>query len=177
MWYVIQTMTGHEEELIKMLDTMLTHAICEKCFFIRREISWRFKGENKIQEQALFPGYVFAETQNPEVLFYQLKKVPKLSKLLSGGEQKFLPVQEDEQKFLESLITLEEDDGKKVYVVKRSEIEVDEKGDIIWAGEPLSQYLENVVRKRIRKRYVVIEKELFGKKRMVLLSVRLKGEE
>ena len=53
----------------------------------------------------------------------------------------------------------------------------DEEGNIVWAGAPLSQYLGNVVRKRIRKRYVVIEKELFGKKRTVLLSIRLKGEE
>ena len=66
---------------------------------------------------------------------------------------------------------------KEEYIVKRSEIETDEEGNIVWAGDPLSQYLGNVVRKRIRKRYVVIEKELFGKKRTVLLSIRLKGEE
>mgnify|MGYP007028811871 CR=1 FL=1 len=105
------------------------------------------------------------QTQAPETLFYQLKKVPKLSKLLSDGEEEFLPVREDEQEFLESLITVEEKDGKEVYLVKRSEIQVDEEGNIVWTGTPLSRYIGNVVRKRIRKRYVVIEKELFGKKR------------
>lgn len=135
------------------------------------------KGKHKIQQEVLFPGYVFVQTQAPETLFYQLKKVPKLSKLLSDGEEEFLPVREDEQEFLESLITVEEKDGKEVYLVKRSEIQVDEEGNIVWAGTPLSRYIGNVVRKRIRKRYVVIEKELFGKKRTVLLSVRLKGEE
>ena len=148
MWYVIQTTTGREEELTDVLKSMLPQTICEKSFFIRRE-----------------------------TLFYQLKKVPKLSKLLSDGEEEFLPVREDEQEFLESLITVEEKDGKEVYLVKRSEIQVDEEGNIVWAGTPLSRYIGNVVRKRIRKRYVVIEKELFGKKRTVLLSVRLKGEE
>lgn len=177
MWYVIQTMTGREEELTEILDNMLPQTVCEKSFFIKRETCWRFKGENRIQEETLFPGYVFAETQAPEVLYYQLKKVPKLSKLLGGGEEEFLPVQEDEQKFLESLITIREDNDKQVYVVKRSEVQVDEEGTITWAGEPLSQYLGNVVKKRLRKRYVVIEKELFGKKRRVLLSVKVKGEE
>ena len=164
MWYVIQTTTGREEELTDVLKSMLPQTICEKSFFIRRETCWRLKGKHKIQTQA------------PETLFYQLKKVPKLSKLLSDGEE-FLPVREDEQEFLESLITVEEKDGKEVYLVKRSEIQVDEEGNIVWAGTPLSRYIGNVVRKRIRKRYVVIEKELFGKKRTVLLSVRLKGEE
>ena len=97
--------------------------------------------------------------------------------MLSDGEEEFLPVREDEQEFLESLITIEQAEEKEEYIVKRSEIETDEEGNIVWAGAPLSQYLGNVVRKRIRKRYVVIEKELFGKKRTVLLSIRLKGEE
>lgn len=177
MWYVIQTTTGREEELTDVLKSMLPQTICEKSFFIRRETCWRLKGKHKIQQEVLFPGYVFVQTQAPEALFYQLKKVPKLSKLLSDGEEEFLPVREDEQEFLESLITVEEKDGKEVYLVKRSEIQVDEEGNIVWAGTPLSRYIGNVVRKRIRKRYVVIEKELFGKKRTVLLSVRLKGEE
>lgn len=177
MWYVIQTMTGKEEELTEVLDKMLPQTICEKSFLIKRETCWRLKGEHKIQKEILFPGYVFVKTQTPETLYYQLKKVPKLSKLLSDGEEEFLPVREDEQEFLESLITIEQAEEKEEYIVKRSEIETDEEGNIVWAGAPLSQYLGNVVRKRIRKRYVVIEKELFGKKRTVLLSIRLKGEE
>ena len=177
MWYVIQTMTGKEEELTEVLDKMLPQTICEKSFLIKRETCWRLKGEHKIQKEILFPGYVFVKTQTPETLYYQLKEVPKLSKLLSDGEEEFLPVREDEQEFLESLITIEQAEEKEEYIVKRSEIETDEEGNIVWAGAPLSQYLGNVVRKRIRKRYVVIEKELFGKKRTVLLSIRLKGEE
>ena len=163
MWYVIQTMTGKEEELTEVLKSMLPQTICEKSFLIRRETCWRRKGEYQIQQEVLFPGYVFVETQVPETLYYQLKKVPKLSKLLSDGEEKFLPVREDEQEFLESLITIEEKDGKEVYLVKRSEIQVNEEGNIVWAGTPLSRYIGNVVRKRIRKRYVVIEKSYLGR--------------
>ena len=183
-WYVIQTTTGREEELTDVLKSMLPQTICEKSFFIRRETCWRLKGKHKIQQEVLFPGYVFVQTQAPETLFYQLKKVPKLSKLLSDGEEEFLPVREEEQEFLEAIDVEQFNrdmqdllDGKEVYLVKRSEIQVDEEGNIVWAGTPLSRYIGNVVRKRIRKRYVVIEKELFGKKRTVLLSVRLKGEE
>lgn len=177
MWYVIQTMTGKEEELTEVLKKMLPQTICEKSFLIRRETIWRLQGEHRIQKEILFPGYVFVETQVPETLYYQLKKVPKLSKLLGDGEEDFLPVRNDEQVFLESLITTEKEDGKEEYVVKRSEIRIDDEGNIVWAGEPLSQYLGNVIRKRVRKRYVVIEKELFGKTRTILLSVRLEGEE
>ena len=97
MWYVIQTTTGREEELTDVLKSMLPQTICEKSFFIRRETCWRLKGKHKIQQEVLFPGYVFVQTQAPETLFYQLKKVPKLSKLLSDGEEEFLPVREDEQ--------------------------------------------------------------------------------
>lgn len=177
MWYVIQTTTGKEEELTEVLKKMLPQTIYQKSFLIRRETCWRLKGEQKIQKEVLFPGYVFIETQAPETLYYELKKVPQISRLLSDGEDDFLPVREDEQEFLESLITVEEEDGKEEYIVKRSEIRTDEEGNIVWAGEPLSQYLGNVIRKRLRKRYVVIEKELFGKTRTILLSIRLEGEE
>ena len=119
MWYVIQTMTGKEEELTEVLDKMLPQTICEKSFLIKRETCWRLKGEHKIQKEILFPGYVFVKTQTPETLYYQLKKVPKLSKLLSDGEEEFLPVREDEQEFLESLITIEQAEEKEEYIVKR----------------------------------------------------------
>ena len=48
MWYVIQTMTGKEEELTEVLDKMLPQTICEKSFLIKRETCWRLKGEHKI---------------------------------------------------------------------------------------------------------------------------------
>ena len=177
MWYVIQVRTGTEEEIQRQCENIIDKSILEKSFIPKYEQERKYQGEWHTELKVLFPGYVFVQTQAPETLFYQLKKVPKLSKLLSDGEEEFLPVREDEQEFLESLITVEEKDGKEVYLVKRSEIQVDEEGNIVWAGTPLSRYIGNVVRKRIRKRYVVIEKELFGKKRTVLLSVRLKGEE
>ena len=177
MWYVLQTITGREEELVHYIEEIVPKELYTDCFVAYYERVWRKQQESVVHVERLFPGYVFVQTQAPETLFYQLKKVLKLSKLLSDGEEEFLPVREDEQEFLESLITVEEKDGKEVYLVKRSEIQVDEEGNIVWAGTPLSRYIGNVVRKRIRKRYVVIEKELFGKKRTVLLSVRLKGEE
>lgn len=192
MWYVIQTMTGREEELAEALEKILPSGVYEKSILLKKESVWRLHGEQKLRIDILFPGYVFVETEKPDELYYELKRVPKVSKLLGDGEEEFLPVQEEEKEFLVSLLekeTLKEKDGEKTEgmplrskkteerIVRRSEVKLDEKGEIIEAGEPLNKYLENIIKKRIRKRYVIIEKELFGKKRTVHMGIRLYGEE
>ena len=45
----------------------------------------------------------FVDTDTPKDMYFDLKKVPKLTKLLEGGGETFLPVSEEEQRFLEDI--------------------------------------------------------------------------
>ena len=93
MWYVIQTVTGKEQELMKAIENVLVgnkrEETYKRCFTLERECIWRIEGQFRIHIEPLFPSYVFAETDNPDAFFIALKQVPKLAKLLgaetSGG--------------------------------------------------------------------------------------------
>ena len=91
MWYVIQTMTGREQELVDLI-TDRQKAVNElinvggqsagdeaykrtddsrtrdRCFVIKREVVWRRQGECIKHTETLFPGYVFVDTESPQEL-------------------------------------------------------------------------------------------------------------
>ena len=77
----------------------------------------------------------------------------------------------EEQEFLEHLI-----DGDREKIVRLSEVELDKEKKILSAKGPLKYYIGNIVKKKIRLCYVMIEKELFGQKRKIMIGIRT-GEE
>ena len=170
MWYVIQTSTGEEEELITMIERIVPKGYYEECFCIRRERFRKIGGRDEIDLYPLFPAYVFVVTENPKRMFLELKRVPKLTKLLSDQQDSFFCVDEAEEMFLRSI-----QDGE--HVVRRSQVEVDAQGQIIRADGPVGVYFDRIVKQRLRKRYVWIEQELLGRKREVYLGIRLKEDE
>lgn len=169
MWYVIQTHMGEEEELITMIKQIIPEEYYEECFSIRRERFRKVGGEYGIDLYPLFPAYVFVETEDPKRMFLELKRVPKLTKLLSDQQDSFFCVEKNEEIFLRSVQDEE-------HVVRRSLVEVDGDGQIVWADGPVGVYFGQIVKQRLRKRYVWIEQEFLGRKRKVYLGIKLKGD-
>ena len=154
MWYVIQIMTGKEEMMREMITRNLPSKMYEDCFYIRRERIWRLNGEKVCHVETMFPGYLFVTTEDPEAIYWKLREIPGLTKLLRTEESQFLSVSPEEQDFLEDLI--DKDEEKK----------------ILSAKGPLRKYVKQIVKKKIRLCYVMIEKELFGQKRKILIGIR-----
>lgn len=171
MWYVIQTITGKEQELVEVIDRVLAGCGYEKCFVIRRECVWRIEGQYRVHLEMLFPSYVFVETDMPEIFFFALKRIPKLTKLL-GGDGLFWTVKREEEELLRRMVG-----GDETYIVRRSPVKVDEAGEIISAGGILKEYLGQIVKKRLRKRSVVIEIPFLGERKRVQVGILVEGEE
>ncbi|MCI8416254.1 MAG: hypothetical protein HFI33_01925 [Lachnospiraceae bacterium] len=171
MWYAIQTMTGDEEEIIDTIRKVVSPEVCEDCFLLKREAVWRIQGGCKIHTERLFPGYVFVSTECPEEFYRQLKMVPQFTRILGKEEREFYPVSAEEETFLKELLN-----GDEEYTVRLSPVEVDVQGNIVACGKPLERYLDCVVKKRIRLRYVVIRVWLFGRERDILLGIWLEEE-
>ena len=111
---------------------------------------------------------MFVSTRNPGELYQQLKRVSSYTKILGKEEEEFYPVLMEEEEFLKELLN-----GDKEYTVRLSPVEVDEEGKIVECGKPLEGYLDRVVKKRIRLRYVIIRVHLFGRDREILMGIRL----
>lgn len=171
MWHVIQVLTGKEEEIKTVIKGRLSQERYRECFYIKRERIWRREGMCLLHEETMFPGYLFIDTEEPGEVYRELKSFPQFTKLLRAEEETFLVVSEEEREFLENLI-----DGDKEKVVRLSEVEVDGEKGILSAKGALRHYIGDVRKKKIRLRYVMIEKELFGKEREILIGIRLKGE-
>lgn len=178
MWYVIQTITGKEQELVDVLRKVPEEKSgtkngrsFEKCFIINRECVWRRQGCYQVYIKPLFPSYIFVETDTPDKFFHDLKEIPKLTKLL-GCDGSFWSVRKEEEELLRKLVG---DDPE--YVVRRSPIKVDENGEIVSAEGVLKEYVGRIVRKRLRKRVVVIEIPFLGEMRRVEIGVKVEGKE
>ncbi len=203
MWYVIQTMTGKEQEAADAIDRVLEGSCYEKCFVIRRECVWRLEGRLRVHVEPLFPSYVFAEIDETKKagaageLFHALRRVPRLTKLLggaggadgaggAGGGARvkgaagagpdhescvFQAVESGEEQLLKEMAQ-----GDKDFIIRRSPVKVDEDGEILWAGGALTAYTDRIVKKRLRKRYVVVEIPFLGSARRVQMGIRLEGD-
>ena len=66
MWYVIQVHTGTEEKICRQCSQVIDRSILERCFIPRFQQKKRFLGEWHMQNEILFPGYVFLISAHPD---------------------------------------------------------------------------------------------------------------
>lgn len=168
MWYVIQTITGHEEELLLFMRSILEKEVYEKCFIIKAEWLKRLGGEWQMQVRPMFPGYVFVETRVPEELFLRLKAVPKFAKLLGNGRCEFVPLKSEEEKFLRLLI------GRNTeYKVSLTTVATSVDGYIFAIDGVLKCFEKKIIRWNLHKRYVVVGVRMLSEEKTILLGIQL----
>ncbi len=166
MWYVIQTMTGREEELVRMIRRQLSRESYTDCFVAYYERIWRKQRQSLVHVERLFPGYVFIVTENPQEIYFQLKTVPAMSKLISDGMFTFLPLEQGEEEFLRDMLA---DD----HIIRLSFVDKDVKGRVRQVSGPLKRYLNQVERYQYKKRYALIRLQLLGQERTAALGIIL----
>lgn len=171
MWYVIQTRTGQEEEILLFFERMVSHHLYKNCFVPKGEWLKRLGGSWQLQITPLFPGYVFVETEQADALFLELKAVPKLTKILGTGSYDFTPLRPEEEEFLRAVMG---DSGD--YVVRLSTAEVAEDGAVVIAEGLLKQFEKNILKVNLRKRFALINVRMMGQERTVLFGIRLRKD-
>lgn len=154
MWYVIQVKTGTEEEIRRQCEKIIKKDILERCFIPYCEQMKRYRGAWHKEKKILFPGYVFLVSVNKEELYFQLKKVIGLSKLIGTGKE-VVPLDQQEMCFLQKF-------GKEEQIVSMSEGIIVNDQVIVIKG-PLKGN-EGLIRKIDRhKRRAYLEIEMFGR--------------
>ncbi len=169
MWYVMQTMTGQEEELVQLVQKMIPRHLYEDCFVAYYERVWRKQQQNVIHVERLFPGYVFITTEDPKELFLSLKQVPAMCKLIAGRKGEFLPIEKEEEAFFQDLLSGE-------HIVRLSYVESDARGRIQRVQGPLKHYTDQVVRYQFKKRYAIIRFQMLGAEKTIALGIILKED-
>lgn len=155
MWYVVQVRTGTEEEIQKQCEKLIGPEALERSFIPYCEQMKRYHGAWHKETKILFPGYLFLVSPDKEKLFFQLKKVMGLTKLIGTGEE-VVPLTEEEMHFLLTF-------GKDDQIVEMSEGIIENDQIVITRG-PLKGH-EGLIKKINRhKRRAYLELEMFGRK-------------
>lgn len=181
MWYVIQTTTGKEQELVDIIHKSIPPDSYEACFFMKRDLLKRLGGRWLEVTETLFPAYVFLDMVQPDQMFYHLKKVPELAKILGDSQGTFIPLEAEETEFLKVLCDKTEENVESIkrresYLVRLTKVYLDEAGTAKRLEGPLGYFKEKIIRLNLRKRYAIIEMTLRGERQTAMLGIKLEKD-
>ncbi len=161
MWYVVQTKSDNEQLVMDMFRKTASPECFRNLFIPMFEDVRKKDGRATIHLRRLFPGYFFVETDTPQEVFNSLKVVPEFKKLLGteedDGTKIFIPVDKDDQQFLDSLM---ENGLMRVSLIKRAS-----NGRIEHITGPLAKYSNRVIKFDISRRRAIAKVNIFGKER------------
>ena len=169
MWYVLQTRTGEEEKLEGLIKRMVPKDLYGECFVICQEQLWRRRQQNFVHVKRAFPGYVFITSKEPKALFFCLKQVPAMARMIVDDEFSFLFVEREEAEFLKEIMD-------ESHVIRLSYMLTDGRGQIQKVSGPLKACADRIVTCRYGKRHVLVRLKLLGKEKTVLLGIVLKED-
>ena len=164
MWYVIQTVNGKEETVKAWIEGAVSKASYDECIIVYYEYKKKYLGKWHLEQRKMFPGYIFIVTDTPEALKPELRKVKEFTRLL-GYDGEIVPVSEEEETFIKTLIQDDEVVDMSYGIQAGDRIEVKE--------GPLSgmEYLIKKVDRHKRKAY--IEMEFLGETRTVEIGLEI----
>lgn len=164
MWYVMQVHTGNEESIRIQCEEHINSPVLESCFIPHYEEKRKINGTWKVLERKLFPGYVFLVTDQIENLFFFLKKINGLTKLIGTGDE-VIPLKEDEVDFILRF-------GGEDHLVGMSEGVIEGEKVIVTSGPLVGQ--EGLIKKIDRhKRKAWLELEMFGRMQKVEVGLEI----
>ena len=117
-WYVVHTYSGHEKKAKENLEKRITSTGMEEkiksVLVPSEEKIKKKKGEEKVVDETLFPGYVLIEMVMNDDTWYVVRNTPGVAGFVSSGT-KPIPVQQSEIDFILEDLGLED---KKEYQVE-----------------------------------------------------------
>ena len=171
-WYVLVTTPGKETEAAQLLEAKVDHRLWKYLRVPKKQQLFRFQGRYVWNRKVMFPGYFFVASDVPEELKKELQKARAFPWLVGEEKTKIVAVEKKDLEFLQNVCGeyLDEDMGLSL-------VKIDDQGRVTEAFGALKPYLEDIVRQRLRQRYVIAKVPLFGRTEEVLFGIRLPEDE
>lgn len=153
-WYVLQVMTGKETEVrSKLLKEFESYHEDRqpKALVPRRKMIERKNGQVRQIVRTLFPSYVFLQIELNDSVYYKIKQIPYLIRILGNGRPEPVPLQQ--MKPILKLCELDE-------LIDISKVALGNTIEIV--DGPLKGFAGNIVRidrrkKRVRVRFCILD--------------------
>ena len=171
MWYVMQVVSGQEERTVILVESMISEGILESCFIPTRRLRKKFQGAWHEVTEKLFPGYVFLITEQPRLLYEELKRIPRLTRMLGQCEEYFVPLPEADVRVMEKF----QDGTGEISVLEAeiSRVAVEEGKQIKILSGPLKNLEGQINKVNLHKRTAAVEVEFMGNKTVIYLGIEM----
>lgn len=154
MWYVIHTISGLEQKCMEQCRHYMEESAYKEIFIPQYIVQKRFQKEWHEVTKTLFPGYLFVDTKEIELVVKGLKEFRQYTKVLRDGEI-LSPITEEEQRVLAAMMD-------KQHVVRYSEGFLI--GDKVCVTEgPLQNYQGCIKKIDRHRRTAQLEIPIFGR--------------
>lgn len=163
-WYVLQCRTGQEDNIIRSCHQHLSACALNEAFTFHCERLWRTDGAWRLVEKEMFPGYVFLESGNPELLSEELEQYRKILRVMEEPGY-LISVYDEEERNLRELC------GKNHFLKMSYGYKADGI-DHITAG-PLKGLGERIARIDWHRRFAQIEVPVARKRSVVWAGLGL----
>lgn len=162
MWYVVQARSGEEQEIKLYIEKTAEPGLCRVILPLYEDV-YRRGGIGHIAVKKLFPGYLFIETEDPDVVYRHIRRIPHFTRMLAMDETErektFLTVGSEDEEFIRSLT---EDGLMHVSYIRRAK-----SGLIEEITGPLRLYSSHIKKLDIPHRRAIVEADILGKHRKI----------
>lgn len=156
MWYAVWVETGREETIKQYCKQYMDSSIYCDIFVLRFNRLKKFYGKWHKESKVMFPGYIFIDTETPELVYEAFKRIPAFVSLLGKDRESFTPIEKSKEALFRSMI-----DETYEIAVSTGFIE----GDKVTITEgPLAGKEAMIKRIDRHKRIAVLDVEMFGER-------------
>lgn len=169
MWCAVHVKEGAESAVEDFVVRLLSGKQAVRCFHLTRSRKKKFKGQWQTVYEELFPGYVFVETDQPENVYRELKKVPR-PRLLFSDDDYVSRLEEQETALMEMI-------SDKNGLIGISGVHVAGDGTIRFLSGPLAKVKNQVKKVNLHKRVAELETSFLGSRRLLYLGIEIELNE
>ncbi len=102
-WYIIHTLSGYEKKVRRLLEENINSSVIQNQFeeilIPTENVSVVQKGERKVVERQLYPGYILVKMDVTDESYRMVTRIPGIMGFLGSGTHP-QPVKEEEMKRL-----------------------------------------------------------------------------
>lgn len=163
--YVVQVAGGQEACAAEMIARHAQGAV-EDCFIPKWEVMRRQSGQWHRKLEKLFPGYVFVQTNAPELLCEALRRVPAFTRMLTFAGDACLPLSDDEVAWIKATTSTD------THVMEMSEGIIEGDRVVVTRG-PLKGREASIARVDRHKRLAWVDMNMFGRNKTIRVGLEI----
>ena len=182
MIYVLQVRSGKESEGITFMGAVVDNEYYTDAYFPTRRMQRKCRGQWTEITEKLIPGYVFVETEDPKGLYMQLKKVPRLTKLLGCDieNDEIRRLTERDERWLRQMMGGR--DGQYMDPKLRGEVgltlvSIDDNNVVHILEGPLQGVEGHILKYNLHKRFAAVETEFMGQSTILHMGIVIAEKE